>query len=147
MLKRGRILGALALAVSLTACRGPEVGGGVGAQFDDYPDVPVPASMARDREHSLRLETPAVGSVVNVYRGGTLTADALAEHFVKQMPDLGWRLVSRFQGESAILVYEKAGRLCLLGIGLDRGGTTLSVLVGAPGGPETPAPAQGTPRN
>ena len=136
----GRILGALALAVGLAACRSPEVGGGVGAQFNDYPDVPVPASMARDPEHSLRLETPALGSVVNVYRGGALAPDALTDHFVKQMPDLGWRLVSRFQGESTILVYEKGGRLCLLGIGLDRGGTTLSVLVGSLGGPETPAP-------
>jgi hypothetical protein len=138
-MRGGRILGALALAVGLAACRSPEVGGAVGAQFNDYPDVPVPASMTRDPEQSLRLETPALGSVVNVYRGGGLAADALADHFVKQMPDLGWRLVSRFQGESTILVYEKGGRLCLLGIGLDRGGTTLSVLVGSLGGPETPA--------
>lgn len=145
-MKVGRTLGAFILAVGLAACRGPEVGGAPGAQFDDYPDVPVPASMARDREHSFQLEAPAVGSVVNVYRGGTLAVEALADHFVQQMPGLGWRLVSRFQGESTILVFEKEGRLCLLGIGIDRGGTTLSVLVGALGGPGTPAPARSDPR-
>jgi len=139
------MLGAVALAVGLAACRGPQAGGGVVAQFDDYPDVPVPASMARDREHSFGLETPAVGSAVNVYRGGTLAVEELADHFVQRMPDLGWRFVSRFQGEATILIFEKAGRLCLLGVGIDRGETTLSVLVGWPGGQGVPAPAQTTP--
>lgn len=142
-----RPLAALALAVALGACRVPQVGGSPSVQLDDYPDVPVPAAMARDREHSLRLETPVIGSVVNVYRDGGLSVDALTDHFVKQMPDLGWRLVSRFQHQSTILVFQKEGRLCLLGIGVDRGATTLSVLVGALGGPGTPAPAQRNPRN
>ena len=137
-----RLLLGLALGAALAGCRMPDVGGGAPVQFNDYLDVPVPATMARDREHSLRLEAPAVGSVVNVYRGGALTADALADHFVRQMPDLGWRLVSRFQNESTILVFKKEGRLCLLGIGIDRGSPTLSVIVGGLGGPGTEAPTQ-----
>ncbi len=138
---------AIALAVNLAACRVPVVGSGGPVQFDDYPDVPVPASMVKDREHSLRLEVPVVGSVVNVYRDGGLTVDGLTDHFVKLMPDMGWHLVSRFQNQSTILVFRKEGRLCLLGIGVDRGGTTLSVLVGAMGAPGVPAPAPGNSRN
>jgi len=140
--RAARILVGLALAANLAACRVPEVGGGAAVQLEDYPDVPVPASMARDPEHTLRLEAPAVGSVVNVYRGGSLSVDALTDHFVRQMPDLGWNLVSRFQTQSTILVFGKGGRLCLLGIGLDRGSTTLSVIVGGPGGPGTQGPTQ-----
>ncbi len=141
-MRAGRLIAALGLAAALAACRMPEVRGGVPVQFNDYPDVPVPGAMAKDTEHSLRLEAPVIGSLVNVYRGGTATADALAEHFVKQMPELGWRLVSRFQNESTILVFEKEGRLCLLGIGMNGGRPTLSVIVGGLGGPVTQAPTQ-----
>ncbi len=126
------------LVVGLAACRTPELFGSQAVQFSDYADVPVPAAMQRDREHSLRLESPAVGSVVNVYRGTSLNAEALTDHFLKQMPPLGWRLVSRFEQESTILVFEKNRLLCLLGIGLDRGTTTLSVLVGTLGAGEVP---------
>jgi hypothetical protein len=123
-----------ALVLALAACRTPDVPGNRSVQFADYADVPVPATMLRDRDHSLRLESPAVGSVVNVYRGSGLNAETLTEHFLQQMPSLGWRLVSRFQQESTILVFEKNRMLCLLGIALDRGTTTLSVLVGTVGG-------------
>ncbi len=142
-----RLLLVLALAAHLATCRMPGVGGGASVQLDDYPDVPVPASMVKDREHSLRLEAPVVGSVVNVYRDGGLSADALTDHFLQRMPELGWHLVSRFQNQSTILVFQKEARLCLLGIGTDRGATALSVLVGALGGPEAPAPTEGTRRN
>ncbi len=126
------------LLLGLAACRAPELVGNQPVQFADYADVPVPAGMQRDREHSLRLESPAVGSVVNVYRGDGLNAEALTDHFLKQMPPLGWRLVSRFQQESTILVFEKNRTLCLLGIGRDKGTTTLSVLVGIVGAAEVP---------
>jgi hypothetical protein len=126
----------------MAACRVPEMAGDLPVQFADYEDVPVPAAMSRDRAHSLRLEMPAVGSVVNVYRGGALTAGALADHFLRQMPPLGWRLVSRFEQEATILVFEKKATLCFLGIGPDRGITTLSVLVGTLGGAAAPGATQ-----
>lgn len=111
-------------------------------QFDDYPDVPVPATMVRDREHSLRLEAPVIGSVVNVYRGEDLTPEALTDHFVHHMPGLGWRLVSRFDRRETILVFVKDRTLAFIGVGLDGGRPTLSVLVGALGGREGPAAVQ-----
>ena len=141
MLRAGGML-ALTLAIGLAACGAPEVRGELPVQLADYPDVPVPAGMAKDGEHSLRLETPVIGSVVNVYRGGRLTVEALADHFVQQMPSLGWRLVSRFERQETILIFETQGTLCLLGIGNDRGNPTLSVLVGNMGGPGAPPPAQ-----
>lgn len=134
----------LAAALGLAACGGPEVHGHLPVQLIDYRDVPVPAGMARDGEHSLRLETPVVGSVVNVYRGGDLTAGALTEHFVERMPPLGWRLVGRFERQDTILIFEKQGTLCFLGIGVDRGVPTLSVLVGSVG---AAAPSPGGTRN
>ena len=143
-LRPGRWVLACVLLLGTAACRVPEMAGELPVQFADYPDVPVPAAMGRDRDRSLRLEAPAVGSVVNVYRGGPLNASALADHFLKQMPPLGWRLVSRFEHEATILVFEKKATLCLLGIGLDRGSTTLSVLVGTMGGAAMP---EGTQRN
>jgi hypothetical protein len=133
---------ALVLGAALTACRTPVVRGNFPVQLDDYPDVPVPAAMVRDREHSLRLETPVVGTLVNVYRGGGIAVDALTNHFMAQMPPLGWRLVSRFEQEATILVFEKNGALAFLGIGPDQGSATLSVLVGNSGGLGGPAPAQ-----
>ena len=126
-------LALMMLAVAAAACRVPEVRGNVAVQFADYVDVPVPVEMVRDREHSLRLETPVIGSVVNVYRGGALAPEGLTEHFVQQMPTLGWRLVSRFEHQGTILVFVKDGTLCFLGIGPVRGNTTLSVLVGKGG--------------
>ena len=138
LLKRVWVGWTYVLLLGLAACRAPELFGNRAVQFTDYADVPVPATMRRDREHSLRLESPSVGSVVNVYRGGGLNAETLTEHFLKQMPPLGWRLVSRFQQESTILVFEKNRTLCLLGIGLDKGTTTLSVLVGTVGAAEVP---------
>ena len=140
-----KVTAVLILAVSLAACRVPVAGGRGPVQLDDYSDVPVPAAMVKDREHSMRLEVPAVGSLVNVYREGGLTVDGLTDHFLKQMPDLGWHLVSRFQSQVTVLVFQKEARLCLLGIGIDRGATTLSVLVGALGAPGTAAPPQRNP--
>ncbi len=139
---RARSVLAIALAMGLGGCGAPEVRGDLPVQLADYPDVPVPAGMARDGEHSLRLQTPVIGSAVNVYRGGALTVEALADHFVQQMPPLGWRLVSRFERQDTILIFEKNGTLCFLGIGNDRGSPTLSVLVGNVGGPGVPPPAQ-----
>ncbi len=133
---------ACALVCSLAACRVPELAGNVPVQLHDYPDVPVPETMVKDREHSMRLETPLVGSVVNVYKDGGLAVGALVDHFEKKMPGLGWRLVSRFQDGSTILVFTKEGRLALLGIGLEQGSPTLSVIVGALGGPEMQPPVQ-----
>jgi hypothetical protein len=98
-----------------------------------------PAAIIKDRAQSLRLETPVIGSVMNVYRGGGLGADALADHSVKQLPALGWCLVSQFERDVTILAFLKVGMLCFLGIGLDQRSPTLSVLVGKSGSPEAPA--------
>ncbi len=132
----------LGLAVALAGCRTPERGGGLPVQFEDYPDVPVPAAMTRDQAHSLRFETPIVGSVVHVYRGGGLDVSALTDHFLQRMPSLGWRLVSRFELESTMLVFQKQGLLAFVGIGVDAGSPTLSVLVGSLGGPVVSPPTQ-----
>jgi hypothetical protein len=133
---------AAAWVICLAGCGAPEMRADLPVQLADYSDVPVPAGMIKDDEHSMRLETPVIGSVVNVYRGGPLGPEALAEHFVQQMPALGWRLLSRFQAQDAILIFEKQGVLCLLGVGNDRGKPTLSVLVGKMGGAAAPPPAQ-----
>lgn len=141
MLRAGLMV-ALLFALGLAGCGAPEVRGDLPVQLADYPDVPVPAGMAKDGEHSMRLQTPVIGSVVNVYRGGQLSVEALTDHFVHQMPPLGWRLLSRFERQDTILIFEKKGTLCFLGIGNDRGSPTLSVLVGNIGGPGAPPPAQ-----
>jgi hypothetical protein len=87
-----------------------------------FEDVPIPRSVAIEKKESFIYESEAIKTGILVYVGKAKVGE-LANFFKGNMVNHGWKLVSNFQRDDALLNFNKPGWSCvisILPISLDR---------------------------
>jgi len=87
-----------------------------------FEDVPVPRSLAIEKKESFIYESEAIKTGILVY-GGKAKVGELAHFFKENMAIHGWKLVSNFERNDALLTFNKPGWNCvitILPIGMER---------------------------
>lgn len=79
------------------------------------PDAPVPAGYAYKPEKSVILEYPGVLAGVLHYEGPDDVAELIA-YYRREMPKYEWTLSSMLESDETLMVFDKAGRTCRVGL-------------------------------
>jgi hypothetical protein len=80
-----------------------------------FEDVPIPRSLEIQKEDSFIYESEAIKTGILVYAGKAKVED-LAHFFKENMGTHGWRLVSNFERNDALMTFTKAGWGCVITI-------------------------------
>lgn len=80
-----------------------------------FEDVPIPRSLEIKKEESFIYESEAIKTGILVYAGKAKVGD-LAHFFKENMGTHGWRLVSNFERDDALLTFDKPGWGCVITI-------------------------------
>ena len=80
-----------------------------------FEDVPIPRSLEINKDESFIYESQAIKTGILVYGGKAKVAD-LAHFFKENMGTHGWRLVSNFERNDALLTFNKPGWGCVITI-------------------------------
>ena len=78
-----------------------------------FEDVPMPRSLAIEGEESFIYESEAIKTGILVYAGKAKVRD-LVRFFKENMGPHGWRLVSNFERDDALLTFSKPGWGCVI---------------------------------
>ena len=80
-----------------------------------FEDVPIPRSVAIEKKESFIYESEAIKTGILVYVGKAKVAE-LANFFKENMVNHGWKLVSNFERDDALLNFSKPGWGCVISI-------------------------------
>jgi hypothetical protein len=80
-----------------------------------FEDVPIPRSLEIQKEESFIYESEAIKTGILVYAGKAKVGD-LAHFFKENMGTHGWRLLSNFERNDALMTFTKAGWGCVITI-------------------------------
>ena len=80
-----------------------------------FEDVPIPRSLAIEKKESFIYESEAIKTGILVY-GGKAKVGELAHFFKENMAIHGWKLVSNFERNDALLTFNKPGWGCVITI-------------------------------
>ncbi len=80
-----------------------------------FEDVPIPRSLAIEKKESFIYESEAIKTGILVYVGKAKVAE-LANFFKENMVSHGWKLVSNFERDDALLNFNKPGWACVITI-------------------------------
>lgn len=80
-----------------------------------FEDVPIPRSLEIDKGGSFIYESEAIKTGILAYNGKAKVGD-LARFFKENMGTHGWRLVSNFERNDALLTFTKPGWGCVITI-------------------------------
>ncbi|MFN3477263.1 MAG: hypothetical protein ACK4Z6_06895, partial [Candidatus Methylomirabilales bacterium] len=102
-------------------------------------DVPVPSGFKKNANESLLFETASFRVGILVYEGKGETA-SLVEFYKTNLATQGWKLLANFQGPSAVMVFTKQSKSCLITISQGTWGSRVEVKVGTLVEPPVPSP-------
>ncbi len=80
-----------------------------------FEDVPIPRSLEIEKDESFVYESEAIKTGILVY-GGKAEVTDLAVFFKENMAAHGWRLISNFERDDALLTFTKPGWGCVIAI-------------------------------
>ncbi len=80
-----------------------------------FEDVPIPRSLGIEKNESFIYESEAIKTGILVYTGKA-KAGELARFFKENMIIHGWKLVSSFERDDALLTFNKPGWGCVITI-------------------------------
>ena len=80
-----------------------------------FEDVPIPRSLGIEKKESFIYESEAIKTGILVYAGKAKVGE-LAHFFKENMVIHGWRLVSNFERDDALLTFNKPGWGCVITI-------------------------------
>lgn len=80
-----------------------------------FEDIPIPRSLAVEEDESFIYESEAIKTGILVYAGKAKVRD-LVRFFKENMGPHGWRLVSNFERDDALLSFSKPGWGCVIAI-------------------------------
>jgi hypothetical protein len=113
------LAGTLMLAVVISCARTPEAEKGemmpTPAGTYRFEGVPIPRSLAIEEEESFVYESEVIKTGILVYAGKARVGD-LVRFFKENMGAHGWRLVSNFERNDALLSFSKPGWGCVIAI-------------------------------
>jgi len=113
------LAGTLVLAMVIGCARTPEAEKSemipTPAATYRFEDVPIPRSLAIEKKESFIYESEAIKTGILVY-GGKAKVGELAHFFKENMVTHGWKLVSNFEREDALLTFSKPGWGCVITI-------------------------------
>ncbi len=128
------LAGTLVLAILIGCARTPEAKRSemipTPAVTHRFEDVPIPRSLGIEKEESFIYESEAIKTGILVYAGKAKVRD-LVQFFKENMVIHGWKLVSNFERDDALLTFNKLGWGCVITIrptGMER--TKVEVRVG-----------------
>jgi hypothetical protein len=113
------LAGTLMLALVISCARTPEAEKSemmpTPAGTYRFEDVPIPRSLAIEGDESFIYESQAIKTGILVYAGKAKVRD-LVRFFKENMGPHGWRLVSNFERDDALLSFSKPGWGCVIAI-------------------------------
>ena len=80
-----------------------------------FEDVPIPRSLEIEKKESFIYESEAIKTGILVYEGKAKVGE-LAHFFKENMVTHGWKLVSNFERDDALLTFNKPGWGCVITI-------------------------------
>jgi hypothetical protein len=80
-----------------------------------FEDVPIPRSLGIEKKESFIYESEAIKTGILVYTGKVKVGE-LAHFFKENMVIHGWKLVSNFERDDALLTFNKPGWGCVITI-------------------------------
>ena len=80
-----------------------------------FEDVPIPRSVAIEKKESFIYESEAIKTGILVYVGKAKVGE-LVDFFKENMVNHGWKLVSNFERDDALLNFNKPGWACVITI-------------------------------
>ena len=80
-----------------------------------FEDVPIPRSLGIEKKESFIYESEAIKTGILVYAGKAKVGE-LAHFFKENMVIHGWKLVSNFERDDALLTFNKPGWGCVITI-------------------------------
>ena len=81
----------------------------------NFPDVLIPPELKVNRDRSFVFETGGFRAGTLILKG-YVDPDSVADFFKTKMPNDGWTLKSIFRHPKTVLLFEKAGKSCIITI-------------------------------